>query len=278
MMHNKQQGFTLTELMIAMTISSIMMAAAVTQLVTSKELFVTQEADARIEENARYALEVLTNNIRMAAYVDSDNALLAAPRGQFFNGVCSVAFNPCTDDGVADHLAVWVNPPQEAFPSTDRLTCAGIAIPVAFSNDTIANVFYIANDNGFNSLRCTSFIVNTDDTVVAVPDSTHTIIEGIENMQILYGLNDRSFSNTAPVRYVSADTVNAIAVDPALKTGWSSVSSVRITLLVATGYNDNGEGSVSKTYQLADAPDLTFNDGNRRRVYSSTVMINNANL
>jgi type II secretory pathway pseudopilin PulG len=280
-LHHKrqQQGFTRVELMISILISTIMLGVAGSQLIGSRTLFALQEADGRIEENARYALEVLTSNIRMASFTDINDGSQTLVTGQFFSRSCDAAdFNPCTDDGAGtdpDHFAVWYNP-----PSTNEVDCSGQALPAANTSSSIANVFYIDADDitGINGLRCRSYAINSSNTASLIAGSQQEIIAGIESMQILYGITDRSYGSSVPIRYVSAGTVNALVDNASLREKWASIMSVRVTILAGTGFSDGADKADSRIFSISDAPPITFTDGNRRKIFSSTVAINNANL
>ncbi|MCC6916499.1 PilW family protein [Nitrosomonas sp.] len=63
-----QQGLTLVEMMIAMTIGLVLLGGVMTVLTSSKSTYRVNEAMARIQENARYAFQILSRDIRMAGY------------------------------------------------------------------------------------------------------------------------------------------------------------------------------------------------------------------
>ena len=68
MIVKQQQGFSLVELMIAMTIG-IVLTFGIAQVYTqSKETYRTQGELSRLQENARYALDILARDIRMAGF------------------------------------------------------------------------------------------------------------------------------------------------------------------------------------------------------------------
>ncbi len=67
-MKQRQKGVTLIELMIALVISSLVMVGVVTVYSSSKRSYVIQEEYARLQENARYAIDALTRDIRQAGY------------------------------------------------------------------------------------------------------------------------------------------------------------------------------------------------------------------
>lgn len=64
----KQQGLTLVEVMVAMTIGLVLLGGVVTVMSSSQNTYRVNEALARMQENARYAFQLLSRDIRMAGY------------------------------------------------------------------------------------------------------------------------------------------------------------------------------------------------------------------
>lgn len=62
------RGFSLVELMVALLIGSFLIIGAVTVYVQSRTTYSVNEAVARLQENARYALSTLEPDIRLANY------------------------------------------------------------------------------------------------------------------------------------------------------------------------------------------------------------------
>lgn len=65
---NKQRGFSLIEIMVAMTLSLILLAGVLQIYASSRQSFRMQEALSRTQENGRFALEFLSRDIRMADF------------------------------------------------------------------------------------------------------------------------------------------------------------------------------------------------------------------
>lgn len=63
-----QHGFSLVEIMVALTLSLILMAGVSQIYLSSKQSFRMQEALSRVQENGRFALEFLSRDIRMADF------------------------------------------------------------------------------------------------------------------------------------------------------------------------------------------------------------------
>ncbi len=64
----KQQGFTLIEIMAAVLISSILMLGAMQMFINTKQTYDLQSQMAKMQNNARFIMDELTREIRMAGY------------------------------------------------------------------------------------------------------------------------------------------------------------------------------------------------------------------
>ncbi|MDO8703483.1 MAG: PilW family protein [Sulfuricaulis sp.] len=70
----RNHGFTLVELMVAMTIGLIILAAVATIFGTSRSTYVLEEGLARVQEAGRFGAEFITTDVRMAGYIGCANA------------------------------------------------------------------------------------------------------------------------------------------------------------------------------------------------------------
>lgn len=61
-------GLSLVELLVAITISMVLVAGALQVYLHSRNAYTTSETAARLQENARYALSILEPDVRMAGY------------------------------------------------------------------------------------------------------------------------------------------------------------------------------------------------------------------
>ncbi len=64
----RSTGFTLVEMLTALVIGSVLMLGAITIMINSKDTYETQDDMARLQENARFAMNLLIKDIRMAGY------------------------------------------------------------------------------------------------------------------------------------------------------------------------------------------------------------------
>ncbi len=65
----RQGGFTLIELMAALVVGLILMGGILQIFISSKNAYTVQEGLARLQENGRFALDLLSRDIRMAGYM-----------------------------------------------------------------------------------------------------------------------------------------------------------------------------------------------------------------
>jgi len=65
----KQRGFSLIELMVAMTLGLILLGGVISIFHSSKMTYNTNEKTARLQENGRVALDFLTHDLRSAGYL-----------------------------------------------------------------------------------------------------------------------------------------------------------------------------------------------------------------
>ena len=65
---SRSGGFSLVELMVALTIGLIILGAVSSLFVSSKQTYTTQDSLARLQENARFAMQFLIKDLRLAGY------------------------------------------------------------------------------------------------------------------------------------------------------------------------------------------------------------------
>ncbi|NIM27176.1 MAG: prepilin-type N-terminal cleavage/methylation domain-containing protein [Gammaproteobacteria bacterium] len=65
---NRERGLSLVELMVAITIGAILLGGAVTLFINNRDTYNTATQMARLQETARYALDMIVKDIRMAGY------------------------------------------------------------------------------------------------------------------------------------------------------------------------------------------------------------------
>ena len=292
----RQRGLTLIELMISVTIGLALIFGAVTFLVSGHQSFRAQNSGSRIQENARFALDILKEHVRMAGYNDTTSSLLDLP-ALIYRGACDtingLTANPCSDDTTADQgdrLAMALRIPTGA---TGVATEDCMGTPLA-ANEHVVNVFWVEQDSssGVSSLYCRGY---NPDTSAWYGTAAQPLVDGIEQMQVQYGLVDGNPSSTGSSgtggrvdRYLNATQLQTLdATNANNRNYWGDVRSVRIALLVSAGAEqaaDDGANTLSsdtqadsyQTFTLLDGAAYTPAEVRIRRVFSTTITLNNA--
>jgi len=84
MFMKRMQGLTLIETMVAITISLILLSGAITLFINNKVTYETNDNLSRLQENARFAIEFLIDDLRMAGYFGCRNlTVIEDPPGTF---------------------------------------------------------------------------------------------------------------------------------------------------------------------------------------------------
>lgn len=65
---NKQVGFTIVELMVAATLGLLILAGAISMFVNNKQMYTDQEQMGRLQENVRFAMDIISNDLRMVGH------------------------------------------------------------------------------------------------------------------------------------------------------------------------------------------------------------------
>ncbi|MGB1579958.1 MAG: PilW family protein [Nevskiales bacterium] len=252
-------GFTLVELLIALAISLFLLAALVQIMASSSAAFRTNEGVSRIQEGGRFAMEIIGRQVRNAGY-HSDN----------------ISQNLSTD------LASWplntaAAPGDFAIEGTDGAAGVGGApdapdtlfiryyIPSDCTQDACVNAPININDADINPdewievqfsvdadriLRCN--ILDDTGTNNSISGGNQPLLEGVTNMQVIYGVNVGG-----NMRYNTATTVTANG-------DWPNVVSVRVNLTL---------DSIDAVTTQAGADNVT--DGRLERPYSATFTVRN---
>jgi type IV pilus assembly protein PilW len=262
---NSQQGFSIIELMIAVTLGMVLMGAALQFIISTKQTYELNDDISRIQENGRMALDIIVKDLQMAGYRQPLNGDGKIP--DFFLKECAAAA-PCVAEGagiLSDTLSIQYDPPPDdgVTPDTD---CLGVAIP-APATDIIVNVYTVQDpeNDGISSLFCRGYNATTG---AWISPNQQPLVDGIDNMQVLYRVSNAAGTS---FRYVSRDQL----VDD----DFPYISAARVALLVSNGQAQGSADSKTRQYQVLDSPTITFNnDRQPRRIYSTTVQFNNQSI
>jgi len=235
---SKQIGLSLIEIMIALLIGAFLLGGILQIFIGSKQTYRMQQALSRLQENGRFAMSFLAKDIRMAGYwgclsPSSPNNDIAGTDNNTAAGI----------DNGTDTITL-----KGAFVLTPTGTCGTpVVTSAAYYTDPSSMIYYKINAS-----------VLQQDT-----NNLHNgLVEGIENMQILYGVD--TSSDGTPNYYVPANNVT--------NPNWPNVVSIRISLLAVTLDDNLTTQPQPYTYNGATT---TPTDRKIRRVFTSTIALRN---
>ena len=246
-----QLGIGLVELMVALVVSTILLSGVIQIFISSKLSYRMLDGYSRLQENGRFAVDTLSRNIRLAGYrsdiwsSEETEFPQTTPGGGVYANNGQVIFG--TDD-VSDSIEFRYKGQGSGNGFIDD--CLGSNIT---AGNTVSMIFSITSDN---TLQCQVPGVNTQ-----------PIVDGVENMQILYGVDTSVPGNRFANRFDSATVVTA-------NSNWGNVVSVRIALLLNTVNNVSTQND-SKSYDLNGVTIAAGADGLRRHRFMTTINLRN---
>ncbi|MBF0270708.1 MAG: PilW family protein [Magnetococcales bacterium] len=346
----RQQGFSLLEILIALGVGLIVITGMLTILSSTKQTYRLHDNLARIQENGRFAMELLSRELRMAGYwgcvsdVTPINVLVTP-------NAFSWAFNTQVTGFDNSTYASWPAAFRSAaLPGTDAIVVSGIdptaytveshnpcsaqfkiaqshdlnPDEVAFVTDCVQGaIFQITNANQNNRtlvhnsgtgsignvtkclggncggacasawhayppgsmlarIRAMAFFIGTGLNgepalyweMLNRGDSTSRaeLVNGVENMQILYGLD--TDSDHVANQYLTANAVEGSG-------NWSQIVSVRIGLLLRSPENvrsapDTTPYTLAETVIATSSTPVTHPaDSRLRKVATTTIQLRN---
>lgn len=333
MLHRRQvqNGLTLVELMIALVLGLLVTGVVIEIFITTKQMYRVQDARARLQENGRYAIQHLVDNVINAGYkgcarrngiknklnnsnqylwdfsigvqgFDASGAIWSPSLDasitnpvtgsdvltvrSMVDPVIAVTAQPnSTPEGLAD---ITVNAPNilkqfDVLMATDcqasaifQLTSVNPAISGNLAHNTglgnPGNASQELEANFTNGevvrLRTSSFYVSDPDRdgnaslfQVISTNPPKELVEGVENMQISYGID--TDNDEAVDQYIGAGAV----------TDWNQVISTRINLLMKT--LEQNLVTDAQTYNFNGNAPVTAADKRIRAAFSRTISLRN---
>lgn len=250
---NYQRGFTIVEFLIAGTLGLVLLGGVGLVFVGANDAFRTQRQVATVQDNGRFAMFFLQNEIMQAGFaIDTPPSSVAKrmlndPFGlnPLVGSVCGAA-TPCATNGAGTNSDTF------AVRYTGTLDCTGT--PVV--GGVVENRFFV--DQSTQQLMCQGNGGGPAQPLAA----------GIANMQVLYGVPVNQ-STREPSRFLTADQAAAVLVPVEYR-----VKAVRLSLLLV-GDDDTLPVAIADPYVLEDVS-ITFDDLRMRRVMSLAVPVANA--
>lgn len=230
----KQQGMTLIEIMISLLIGVFLIGGVLQIFINTRQTYRMQSNLSGMQENGRFALSFFGNDMRMADFrkcptSPSDPTAVAGTNDAGLNGSDTITVT------WQDNVCAPPPPPPPPAPAPITRT---YSIQAGASGQP--GLFRSVNGAAADEL-----------------------IEGIENMQILYG--EDTDDDGTPNYYVPANDV----------VGMSRVISIRVSLLVRSIDDNLTTAPRAYNYPLPSSTAITPGDKRLRRIFTSTIALRN---
>jgi type IV pilus assembly protein PilW len=253
--HLHARGFTLVELMIAIAIGLFLTVVIAQLFVNSRTAYNTTDEVSRMQENMRFAYQLLTRTVHLTGYRAAPNSHAVGEFGLFTGGAIAI---DGTNDDVNGSDTFTVRYQGSGTPADGTIVdCTGTEIR---GDEIVTNVFAIRQaPNGRLGLFC-------DRSIVGVGAVTQIeVVPDVQAMHVLYGEDTDSPTDAAADRFVPrAGVGNA-----------DNVVAIRIALLFQTATAANRDVMDTRTYQLNDVAVGPFNDTRVRRLVTWNINLRN---
>jgi len=292
----RQKGFSLVELMIALLLSSIIIAAIANVFLDSGKSSRKQKALSYLVQDGRIAVELLVKEFRRIGFLrnpymvyvpGNPSNMAGGPATDIFETDSNV-FSSGLTLGVEEHIKgdfshagfagdifdnnrLLLRYQLDAMNDLGASPCTkniSLSVDPAARNMVVTLYYYVRFDNTTTNspvLYCEAKLENIDDsttlTSAAIP-----LVSNVEKWHILYGedITGDGFAN----RYLLANQVTAAGV-------WKNIKSVRFYLVL--GSESKYMTQTTPSYRI-DGRDYSVNTPNDKRLYkvfTSTVAFRN---
>lgn len=327
-------GFSLVELIVAMTIGLLLMLGLVSMVINTNQSYGELNKESLRLENGRYALQILSDDIQHAGFygeyydIGSPPGVLPDACATAIASLQSALPLPIQGYDVPASSPLACLSSTNHLPGTDILIIRRVSTNTTDINNLKDNAGRVYLQGRVDNIVLNAAVDNTDQNKVTfnltkkdavTPADIHelyvaiyfispcssstcsssadggnpiptlkrieltkwgtntemrtsSLIEGIENLQIEYGI-DRS-GDGAPNESTSG-AGDAYITNPANITEWSNVAALRL-FLIARSIDRSAGHQDAKTYNLGQAGTVgPLNDAYKRHVFSTVIRVTN---
>jgi type IV pilus assembly protein PilW len=223
--HTRSRGFTLIELMVAITLSIFLVGGLLMMVQSTRDAFGKQNLLAQLQDNERLVMTFVAEVVESAGYfpdpVHNTSAAIFPgtfniPHGGSFVTAGQAVFGTSSAAAAGDTVTIR----YAALPNDNVFNCLGTQNTTA-AIDVFVNTFWVNTANANNPiLTCT-----VSSAAIAATDVP--LVNGVQNLTILYGVK-RSILDTGSC----ADTyLTAAQMAPvAFPLDWANVCSINLQI------------------------------------------------
>ncbi|NOX76102.1 MAG: prepilin-type N-terminal cleavage/methylation domain-containing protein [Gammaproteobacteria bacterium] len=241
----RQQGFTLVEIMVALTIGLVMTAGILQISQANKASNRLVRNLSFVQENMRTAMELLKRDVRRAGFFAINGVPIPTPPPPLAATTVDGSENGAVNDN--DTITVAYESDPRYFGGKD---CLGQAPTIPAGTTKVRNTYFVKDEQ----LMCRG---NGNARALS-------LVDGVEALQILYGENTDGDPRSAN-KYVRADQV----------TNMSNVVSVRIAMRFRSRANVSSTVNTNQYALLDEGASAVPNDRLLRREITTTISLRN---
>lgn len=252
--------------MIAMVVGLLLLAGVIQIFLSSKQSYQLLDGLSRLQENGRFAMDVVTLNVRHAGYKTNGLAgndlifpvdtAVYAPANVSFSTAGQVVVGTENNNSTTDVILNGTDTISFRFQGSADIP-AGTALRDCLNATPAAGI------RAINTLY-----VRTPELELHCRDGAgddQPLLDGVENMQILYGVD--TDGDRIANKYRTATNVAA-------SNEWARIVSVRIALLLSTVQGVTNDFDTAR-YTLLNNPVDPVDDRLRRHVFTTTIALRN---
>ena len=233
-----QLGYSLLELMIAITISVFLLGGLFTILQSTRDTSTNQNLLAQLQDGQRIAMTLMTDVVEQAGYYPGA-----------YSSAMGTEFPAGTIGGVT-----WAGAGQLAVGAANSTAALGDTLAVRYQPDasgTTIGCTGLGDSSAVHVYQFTIAAVNGVNSLVCSVDGGSQLVlaKNVSKLSVLYGTYSAGTTALAPGNvdsYLTATQLNAAANSAIL---WSNIYSVKITLsFVNPLYGQPGQTSQTVTF------------------------------
>jgi type IV pilus assembly protein PilW len=237
--HRHLSGFTLIELMIAITIAVFLVGGLLMMVQSTRNTVTTQTQLAQLQDNERLVLTFMTEVIESTGYFphpQTYTAVQVMPVAPSF-ATAGQAVSGTYAGGVAPGDTVTIR--YGALLNDDVFNCRGSKNTTVGPYDTFVNTFWINNANPKNPILTCTF----SSGAIPLPGVPVPLVNGVQNLAIAYGIKRNPVdTGTCADTYLNASQM--LAAD------WSNVCTIKLIVTFINPLN-TGPATIPITRVIA---------------------------
>lgn len=235
----RQAGFTLVEMMVAVTIGLLVLLGMTASFVNLKIAFRSQDKLAQLQDNERLAMSVLTTAVNEAGYYPdpkSASSIVASSPSAAPGAAMPTALG-IEGTALSANFSESLSVAYVAAAGSDLPTCLGTNNAAGLAKASVRNTFYV--DTTTNTLMC-KVMVNGSETGDPMTNGggAQPLISGVQKMSMQYGI--------APIGTSQVNQYKTIA--NMATPDWPLVSSVRLSLVFVNPFDSTQ--TITRTHTI----------------------------